>query len=1182
MEKKVYKLKSLILLLLLYAVNLEGQSLVSNFSDYTHLNDQFQGSTLDNSETSTVKIEKALEYLQKKFQVNFSYLPDLKSMEEIPFHLLNLKDIEYILEKIFKGSQFNYNKVGDGFYVIFSRIESPEEVKELNSVNPYNKNQYKPYRPAEKIIEILPSKTKIYNFLQDDVLNIEGQIVDVDGNPLIGVNVLVKGSDLGTATDFDGFFSLENIDEDAVLLISYIGYKSQEVAVDGRTDIQIILEEDSQTLDEVVVVGYGAKKRKDIISGISSLSTEQMGLIDQPTPTAGDLLKGRVSGVSIREGTGAAGSTPSIRVRGISSINAGLEPLVVIDGFPVGNGFPQTLNSDDIASISVLKDAEATAIYGARGSNGVVLIETTSARIGVSEFNYNTYVGVNQVPQNWRPQMMNALEYANYNIERIEELDEFSGATSPTPIPEIFLDVVNNPDQWRNGGTDWFDEYIREGTESLTQNHNLTYKSGNEKLRTVISGGYLGQNGLLPGDDFNRLSLRGKFDANLSKRIKLGVNLSGARTVNNRIPTDGLRSTLWAAIASSPLKSPYDENGRLTKFIAADAPGYFSKPNPIFESLERTNEQIQRDLQVNIDLDITILDNLHYRPRVYGRQFTRETDIFKPTTIGLISLSGVGDLSRGAPPQINNGSYSSYSLENWGVDNLLTYNFSLRENHNIDFTLGHTIQYEEAFLRQINGNVFPSDDIINYNEAGEVTGSNDFQQWALLAGFGRLSYNFRGKYLAEVNFRREGSSRLGKNNRFDNFPSGAVGWRISEESFFPKENTISELMLRGSFGKTGNNAIGNFESLGRLGSVRTVIGDAVMESKFLTTLSNEGLQWETSLQYQVGLNLGLYNDFITLKVDYYKKTTENMLFNVNLPSASGFSSSRVNIGEMVNDGIDFEISSFAEFNKVRWNSSLNISFMRNEVTKMPDQIDKILVGGRGGTNITMVGEEVGALHGLVRLGFFDENTINDPNLHGFMGADKILGTNIFKDLNGDGVVDRNNDMTVIGSPHPDFIFGFNNQVSWKNLSFTCLLTGMLGYDIMPTVRDVDFNQVARYNVNKLVLNRWKSPEDPGDGIVPRSEVNPGSREWMDAWLEPGDHLWIKNVKLSYSLPSYIVEKIGSKQLRFYFSINNLARFDNYSGFNPEVGSGGNSLAPGLDDYVYPLSRFYTLGANLTF
>lgn len=1013
-------------------------------------------------------------------------------------------------------------------------------------------------------------------------LSISGTVTDSTGFPLPGVTVQVKGTTTGTSTDLEGNFTIDGIDEQAILIFSYMGFHTQEIPVAGQSELAVTLRKDAQTLDEVVVVGYGSQIKKNIISGVSSLDAEQMGLIDQPTPTAGHLLKGRIAGVTIREGTGAAGSTPTVRIRGISSINAGLQPLIVIDGFPVGNGFPQTLNTDDIASMTVLKDAAATAIYGARGSNGVVLIETTSAREGISELSYHVYAGINEVPQGWRPQMMNAQEYARYNIERLRELDAFSGAQTPTPVPDIFQEVMDNPARWSNGGTDWFDEYIREGTQSLTHNHNLSYRNGNEKLSTVISGGYLDQKGLLPGDDFQRLSLRGKFDARLSDRVKLGVNLAAARTKDKSIPTDGLRSTLWAAIASSPLQSPYDEEGNLTPFIPADAPGYFAKPNPIFESLERTNEQIQRDLQVNIDLDIGILENLHYRPRFYGRQFTRETNVFKPTTIGIVSLSGAGDLSRGGPPQINNGSFSSYSMENWGIDNVLNYTRSMGGKHHIDLTLGHTIQYEKATVKQLNGSVFPSDEIINYAEAGEVTASNDHNQWALLAGFGRLSYDFNGKYLAEFNIRREGSSRLGKNNKYGNFPSGALGWRISQERFFPQDFVINELMIRGSIGKTGNNAIGNFESLGRLGAIRTVIGDAVRESKFLSTLGNENLQWETSLQYQIGLNLGLLDDRISLKVDYYKKTTENMLFNVSLPRASGFANSRVNIGEMENDGVDIEISSFTTLNKVNWNSSLNISFMQNVVTKMPDQIDKILVGSRGGTNVTMVGEEVGALYGLVRLGMFDETTVNDPNLYGFMGADKIPGTNIFKDLNGDGVLDRNNDMTVIGSPHPDVIFGFNNQFSWKNLSFSFLLTGMLGYEIMPTVRDVDFNQVARYNVNKLVINRWKSPENPGDGIVPRSEVNPGSREWMDDWLEPGDHLWIKNIRLSYNLPSRWIDPIGVKQLRFYLSVNNVARFDNYSGFNPEVGSTGNPLAPGLDDYVYPLSRFYTLGAQLTF
>ncbi|MDX1627935.1 MAG: SusC/RagA family TonB-linked outer membrane protein [Fulvivirga sp.] len=1011
---------------------------------------------------------------------------------------------------------------------------------------------------------------------------VSGQVTDAaSGDPLPGVNVVVMGTTTGTSTDSEGSYELTVPSLQDTLIFSFIGYRTTEVPINGRSNIDLELQIQAVSSEELVVVGYGTQQRKDVISGISTLNVEEAGLQDLSSSSAVSLLKGRVSGVNVRNNTGAAGSTPVIRVRGISSINAGVGPLVVVDGFPVGTSFPQSLNPDEISDITVLKDAEATAIYGARGSNGVVIIETKNARTGQSEFSFNTSFNVSQVPQSWRrPMVIDPIKYAQYNKERIRALDDFNNVSSPTPIPDIFQDVLNNREEWRErGGTDWLDELLREGTESFSHQHNLTYRTGNERIRTVISGGFLDQQGLITADEFQRLTLRTKLDATISDRIRMGINLSSARTDNKRVDTDGraFGSLLGYAILGSPLQSPYDENGNLRPHIPADSPGYFSYPNPMFAAQENTDQLIGKDLQANVHLEINIMEGLEYVPRFYRRLLTEDIEMFNPSTVGSRGLGSPGNLNAGAPPQPNNGSFEGFRLDNWGIDNLLRYQRTFGD-HSFNLTLGHTIQKEEATTRQTEGALFPSDEIVNFNQAGEVTASNDFYEWSLLAGFGRLNYNFQNKYLTELNFRREGSSRLGSNNKYGNFPSGSIGWRISEENFYPDDFFLNEFLLRGSIGKTGNNAIGNFDAIGRLASIRTVRGGDVQEAKYLSNFSNNELKWETAIQYQVGARLGLLNDLLRLEIDYYEKTTKDMLFSVPLPGSAGFDNARINFGEMVNKGIDIEVNTFAQLNRIQWNSNLNMSFMSNEVTKMPDQINQILSGGRGGRNITKVGEPVGAHHGFIRLGLFDEETIEDPNLYGWRGGEKILGTNIFKDTNGDGFIDRR-DMTVIGSPHPDLIVGFNNQITYKNISLSVLLSGMFGYEIADG--RVGLNQVARWNINKAMLNRWKSPEEPGDGFVPRVEVNPGSREWMDDWLKPGDHLWIKNINVGYNMPSSVVQSMGIKNLRLYLNIENAARFDNFEGFNPEVGS-SDPLQRGRDDFIYPVARTFAIGANITF
>ncbi|MDX1638719.1 MAG: TonB-dependent receptor [Balneolaceae bacterium] len=999
---------------------------------------------------------------------------------------------------------------------------------------------------------------------------------------LPGVNVLIKGTAQGTATNASGEYELNVGSLQDTLIFSFIGYETREVAINGRTVIDTELRSQAVSGEELVVVGYGGtQRREDIVSGISTLNAEDLNLNEINTPTPGNLLKGRVSGVRVQDGSGAAGSPPIIRVRGTSSINAGVEPLVVVDGFPVGTGFPSTLNPDDISNISVLKDASATAIYGARGSNGVVVIETKEGRQGTNELSYNSFFTIKQLPENWRPQMLNAEEAVRYNIERIRELDEFNNVSTPTPIPEIWREKQQILD---SGGQledyDWLDLFLQEGTSSISQNHNLTYRTGNENLRAVISGGFLDEKSVLPSDAFERLSLRTKINGDISDRIQMGVNLSGSRTVNDRVPSDGVRSGLWAAVTGSPVISPFDENGNLVPFMRAPAPGFFSRPNPLFEARETLDQQVNRDLQANIDFDVEIMEGLHYTPRVFARQLTRETEQFQPTTIGNVSIGGAGALDRGAPPQNNEGMNEAFKLENWGIDNILRYNRSVN-NHTFDVTLGHSIQQETGDLSRIQGSVFPSDDVVNYASAAELNGFSDHFDWSLLAGFGQIKYDYKNKYLAEFNFRREGSSRLGANERFGNFPSGAVGWRISNENFYPEDTFLNEFLLRGSLGKTGNNAIGNYDALGEFSSIRAVIGDQIQEGKTLSSISNQDLKWETALQWQVGATLGMFNNRVNLMVEYWRKTTKNMLFNINTPRASGFQSTRINLGEMVNKGLDVTLNTTQSVGSVLWSSNLNVSWTNNEVTNLPEQIDRITLGGRGGTNVIMEGEELGALWGLIRDGLFTVEEANDPNATTFPDIDAIPGTNNFRDLNGDGIIDRTNDMTVIGDPTPDIILGFNNEFSYKNFSLSVLLTSMLGYKIMPTIRDVDMNTVRRWNVSKRVLDRWKSPENPGSGFAPRSEVNSHSREWMDDWLEPGDHLWIKNVRVGYNIPADLATRIGVSQLRVTLTIDNLARIDNYSGFNPEVSTTDDPARPGIDDYVNPLSRAFSLGINLT-
>jgi TonB-linked SusC/RagA family outer membrane protein len=1009
-------------------------------------------------------------------------------------------------------------------------------------------------------------------------VTVTGTVADAKGEPIPGVTVSVPGTTVGTATDLEGKYVL-SVPEGATLAFSFIGYETQTIEVGDRSIINITLSEDMASLEEVVVVGYGSQSQKKITSSISEVNTE--GLKDLPISSAGQLLEGRVSGVRINQNNGAPGTPPSIQIHGISSINAGISPLVVVDGFPVGNGIPQSLNPNDIEKITVLKDAASTSIYGARGSNGVILIQTTKAEESQSVVEYNVNGGLQHVPHHWRTKTLNAFQYARYNIERIKETNEFSNST--TPVPQIYQDVIANPEAYGEG-TDWQEALIQ---KTPFQNHNLTFRAGNSQVSGVVSGGYLDQGGVLPNSDFSRYSLRTNLDASINKWLKVGTNVSISRTENNSIPESGARGIIMKAITASPLKSPY-ENNELIPYIPADSPGYFSFANPLYEAAVVQHNTIGKDMNASMNIDVKITDGLHFKPQAYGRLFTQETNGFTPSTIGIFAIGTEDNLALGAPPYVNSATNQISELSNWGMDYLLSYDKEIGA-HSFSGLLGYTAQKQTGEISQINAVGFPTDNTLNYLEASEISASvSDYTNWSLAAFFGRVNYDYKAKYLAELNFRREGSSRFGQDNKYGNFPSGSVGWRVSQEDFFPKDFFINELKMRASYGMSGNSAIGDFDRFGTVISIPNlnnrdnnfnyVLNNKVIIGKSLTSLGAQDLRWETAKQLDIGLTFGFLQDQITFKADYFRKKTEDMLFSVSLPSASGFESTRVNVGEMLNEGWDFEVNATISAKDFAWNSNFNVTLLNNEVIYIPEQIDKII----SRFNITQAGAPVGSLYGYVIEGIFNtQEQLDDPTLFGWTGAKK-LGAYIYKDVNGDENIDAL-DKDIIGNPHPHVMVGFNNVFTYKNLSLSILTTGAFGYQILPEKNEVLYNEKGRWNVSTKFLNRWKSPEDPGKGLIP-AIYYPGQHNASNIWVENGDHVWVKNITMSYNIPASLLGRTGFiSSLRFYLSIQNALRFTKYTGWNPQVSTfGSNPQTLGVDNLSYPIARIYTLGANISF
>ncbi|WP_203257156.1 SusC/RagA family TonB-linked outer membrane protein [Hyunsoonleella ulvae] len=1095
-------------------------------------------------ENTSMSIEEVLDIVKKQTEYNFMYRSG--SFDNTPLIKIKKGEIKIteLFKKISKLSNYNFKFTKDG------TIYLEASIKEVKSVKAIQKT-------------------------------VTGTIVDSDNTPLAGANIIEKGTSNGVTSDFNGNFSINVSSDSAILVISYIGYTTKEITANTDTPITVRLLENAAGLDEIVIVGYGSQSRKKITSAISEVDLK--GAQDMPNTTAGQAMQGRVSGVIINENSGTPGEAPSIRVRGISSINAGTQPLVVIDGFPIGNGIPQSLNPRDIEKITVLKDAASTSIYGARGSNGVILIQTIKAIEAQTQFTYSGSTGIQSVPNSWRPKVLNARQYAQYNIERVAELNARNNRNNA--VPQIYLDAINNPNLET---VDWQDLIFR---EALFQDHNISFRGGNSKFRGAVSGGYLSQEGVLINSDFKRYSLRTNLDANVNDWLKVGSNLAVAFSENNSLPEDGARGIIMKVITSSPLKSPYDENGDLIPFIAADSPGYFARTNPVFEALERKNNTIQRDINASVNLDITILPGLHYKPQLYGRVLTIEQNSLRPTTISPLFLIGnAANLSPGAPPFVNSATNFKNDITNWGIDNLLSYDNKFGD-HSVSGLLGYTAQKQSGVNTSVIGTGFPSDNVLNYLEAAEVTASvRDGSNWSLVAFFARIGYDYKSKYLLEVNFRREGSSRFGTNNKYGNFPSASVGWRVSEEDFFPKDGIINELKFRGSYGITGNSAIGDFDRFGNIISIPNagnlsnnfnyVFNDNVAVGKSLTSLPSSTLQWETSTQLDIGMEMALFDNAVSLNVSYFKKTTEDMLFNLSIPNVSGFGTVRTNVGEMENSGLDIELGAnlYSGDGNFSWNGNLNLSFLKNEVTALPDEISEI----NSRFNVTRVGLPVGTLRGWVVDGIFTtQEQLDDPSLGAAPGS-RDFGAYIFRDVNGDGTVDGL-DRTDIGNPHPKVILGFNNVFNYKNFSLSILATGMFGYDILPQANEVLYNAKGRWNVSSKFLNRFISPDEPGDGLIPGIHFR-NTHQAGTHWLEKGDHLWIRNITFSYKLPQSLLDKVKFlSEMRLSLSVQNAAKFTNYSGWNPQVSRFGNNVQRlGIDEFGYPTNRTFTFGANIKF
>ncbi|MBC7410172.1 MAG: TonB-dependent receptor [Arcicella sp.] len=1052
----------------------------------------------------------------------------------------------------------------------------------------------------KKLLQTLDIYKTIVNWLILTILfstntfaqqTITGKITDSENNQgLPGVNIAIKGTTTGTSTDGSGNYRLSVPKEKSILVFSYVGYLNQEVAIANRTSINVSMVSDNQTLSEVVVVGYGNQERRDVTGAVATIKTQN--LKDLPVTSIDQKMAGQVAGVQVNQVSGAPGSAPVIRIRGSGSLGAGDDPLYVIDGFPVTNFYSKfsnplsTISPDDIESISILKDASSTAIYGSRGSNGVILITTKKGKTGAANIEFSAYTGIQTIAERNRVTMLTSEQFAQNRIDGQVQLAAIRGL--PYNINNV-AEIYRNPSALGKG-TDWFKELTR---DAPMQNYNLSITKGTENLRSAISIGYFNQQGTLLNNDFQRFTMRANIDANLSKTITVGLNIAPSFSIRNLVEAEGHfdQGIITQAYLNSPLPTVYQVDGSFTPNVTS--PGIFNNANPV--NMLVNTKRLANNFRslANVYLGIEIIPNLTFRTTFNADIMFDTQDNFIPSFVGSF---------RNPPPVPARGNNYSARTFNWLSENTLSYSKTLK-NHRMTGLLGYSVQKEISNNFFVNGNGYADDVIqtigaalpigvtagtgnptstgVGFGSSNNVGNGNGIGSGksALLSYYGRVTYAFKDKYLFNLAVRTDGSSKFGSENRWGTFPSASIGWRISEEGFFPKGNVVSDLKLRASFGLAGNNNIGNFTSLQLLGLDNYVIGGKIVTGQALNSLGNLNLGWEQSKQTDIGLDASLLKGKVNLVLEFYERYTQSMLQNIDIPASSGFLTSFTNLGNVRNRGVEISFNSRnLNKGKFHWDTDFNISFNRNNVINLGNRAR--IVSGENNSSVTVVDQPMGMFYGYKKAGGFF-TSVDDLAKYP-RNAAQTIGSIRFQDINGDGKIDGN-DLTVIGNPYPDFTWGMTNRLTYGDLDFSVLLNGSQGGQIFDFYKRFAYNQDGVFNLHADVLEAYKDVNNQGSGNVQSTGSalagDSFSRSSSDAWVQDASYMVVRNVTLGYNFKP----KKYAKGFRLYFSGQNLLTVTGYKGGFPEVGfNGSNSLAPGVNFGSYPIAATYTLGFNCKF
>jgi TonB-linked SusC/RagA family outer membrane protein len=1076
---------------------------------------------------------------------------------------------------------------------------------------------------ADVLNKLLEPRQLAYRQLGDNILinnvpqqpgaTIKGRVSDDSNQPLPGVTVRIKGTNRATITDASGNYHIA-ADENEVLMFSFIGYEPQEQTIHGKNDLNIFLKTSAGHMKEVVVIGYGTQTRKDVTTSVASLGASEIN--NYPATGVDKAMTGKLAGVQVLQTDGAPGAGISIKVRGTGTITAGSDPLYVIDGIPLsdndasgpspngpGPAFKvnplDAINLEDIESVDVLKDASAAAIYGSRGSNGVVIITTKRGRKDKPLISVNSYYGQQKVTR--EIPMLNAYQFAqliydahnntyfdqmqakgltgNASDDNATRLANLGAAPTNTSLAYLLPPEIAPYLAGQKGltNTNWQDAIFQ---TAPMQSHTLSATGGSENVQYYISGNYLDQGGIVINSGYKKYGGRINLDAHYN-RLKLGASLNYNYGIINFLPTEGAfnngnQNLIETALVAAPFFPVHNPDGTYNYDQYRWQWSEANPVNPVALAMLKKDVTYEKKLLTNVFAEYEIAKDLKYKLS-FGTDisdFNRST--FAPTTLpNPLTLT---------TPNVPTANYYNSQITNWIVENTLSYHKQFG-NHGIQAIAGYSMQRESAGNNSISATGFPNDLVQTLNGATSITAYNaSVNEWSLISGLARVQYNYKEKYLLSAALRADGSSRFGANNKYGYFPSASAGWIVSDENFMKALPFVSNFKLRASYGVTGNFQIGNYAYLATLSSSNYIFGTnsgTLSSGLYQGTPDNPNLGWEKTAAVDVGTDISLFKGVLGATVDVYNNNTSHLLLNLPVPSATGYSTNLVNIGKVNNKGLEVTLTNHVQLGQFRLSNSVNYSANRNKVVDLGG-VNSIITQSQSVIYfITEKGKPIGNYYTLVKTGVYKDQADIDNTPAKVPGAKP--GDFKFKDINGDGIIDGN-DKAITGNYQPKFTYGYSGQLQYSIFDLNVALQGVYGNTIA-NIAQRHYNSTESYANNTTdALNRWVSPTDPGNGIVARANRSEtGLNAQISTYhLSPGSYMRIRDLTLGVSLPDRMAKHAGLNMVRLYVTATNPFTFTHYNGYNPEVSVDSNPLMPGVDYGSYPVAKTFLVGLNVKF